>query len=48
MSRDYQGREKKKPKKDAKTKAAAMPTDVQPAEVEVVKKHRKKEESPGE
>ncbi|MEW6034895.1 MAG: hypothetical protein AB1603_08615 [Chloroflexota bacterium] len=42
-TRDFRWREKKKPKKDAK-KSAIIPQLTQPVEVEVVKRHRKKEE----
>ena len=44
MSRDFQGHEKKKPKKDSKKSAAPSPTSAQPVEVEVVRKNRKKNE----
>jgi hypothetical protein len=43
MSRDIPWREKKKPKKDTK-KSAVVPQLVQPVDVEVVRKHRKKDE----
>jgi hypothetical protein len=43
MSRDLPSREKKKPKKDSK-KAIITPSTMQPMEVEVVRKHRKKDE----
>ena len=42
MSRDIPWREKKKPKKDTK-KSAVVPQLVQPVEVEVVRKRRKKD-----
>ena len=45
MSRDIPHREKKKPKKDAK-KSAVIPQVIQAVDVEVVRKHRKKDEFP--
>jgi len=43
MGRDFPGREKKKPKKETK-KAPVVPSLIQPVDVEVVRKRRKKEE----
>ena len=43
MGRDIPWREKKKPKKDTK-KSAVAPQVIQPVDVEVVRKHRRKDE----
>lgn len=50
MARDFPGREKKKPKKDAKKAQVTqvIPSAIQPVEVEVVRKRRKKDEFPEE
>ena len=43
MGRDIPWREKKKPKKDTK-KSAVVPQVIQPVDVEVVRKRRRKDE----
>jgi len=46
--RDFEKREAKKPKKDAKNPPVISTLEQPPAEVEVVRKRRKSEEEPEE